>query len=34
VPVRIELDQTELAAHPLQVGLSMNATIDTRKVKG
>jgi membrane fusion protein (multidrug efflux system) len=34
VPVRIELDQAELTAHPLQVGLSMNATIDTRKVKG
>jgi len=30
VPVRIELDPSELAAHPLQIGLSMNATIDTR----
>jgi membrane fusion protein (multidrug efflux system) len=30
VPVRIKLDATELAARPLQVGLSMNATIDTR----
>ncbi|HKS57115.1 MAG TPA: HlyD family secretion protein [Steroidobacteraceae bacterium] len=30
VPVRIELDAQELAARPLQVGLSMTATIDTR----
>lgn len=30
VPVRIALDPAELAAHPLQVGLSMTATIDTR----
>jgi membrane fusion protein (multidrug efflux system) len=30
VPVRIELDPVELAAKPLQVGLSMTATIDTR----
>ena len=30
VPVRIELDPAELAARPLQVGLSMLATIDTR----
>jgi membrane fusion protein (multidrug efflux system) len=30
VPVRIELDPAELAARPLQVGLSMTATIDTR----
>src|SRR6185312_1766877 len=30
VPVRIHLDADELAARPLQVGLSMNATIDTR----
>ena len=30
VPVRIKLDAAELAAHPLQVGLSMTATIDTR----
>jgi membrane fusion protein (multidrug efflux system) len=30
VPVRIELDAAELAARPLQIGLSMNATIDTR----
>jgi len=30
VPVRIELDPNELAARPLQIGLSMTATIDTR----
>jgi len=30
VPVRIQLDASELAARPLQVGLSMRATIDTR----
>jgi len=30
VPVRIKLDPAELAARPLQVGLSMTATIDTR----
>ena len=30
VPVRVELDAAELAARPLQVGLSMVATIDTR----
>jgi membrane fusion protein, multidrug efflux system len=30
VPVRIRLDAAELAARPLQVGLSMEATIDTR----
>jgi membrane fusion protein (multidrug efflux system) len=29
VPVRIEIDPRELAAHPLGVGLSMTATIDT-----
>jgi len=32
VPVRIELDRGELAARPLQIGLSMNATIDTRAI--
>jgi len=32
VPVRIEIDAQELATRPLQVGLSMNATIDTRTV--
>ncbi|WP_086924534.1 HlyD family secretion protein [Variovorax sp. JS1663] len=30
VPVRVWLDPDELAARPLQVGLSMTATIDTR----
>lgn len=30
LPVRIELDAADLKAHPLQVGLSMHATIDTR----
>jgi membrane fusion protein (multidrug efflux system) len=33
VPVRIKLDPTELEAKPLQVGLSMEATIDTRSSK-
>jgi membrane fusion protein (multidrug efflux system) len=28
VPVRVELDAKEVAAHPLRVGLSMTATID------
>jgi membrane fusion protein (multidrug efflux system) len=28
LPVRITLDPKELAAHPLRVGLSMNATVD------
>ncbi|MEN9717270.1 MAG: Hemolysin [Pseudomonadota bacterium] len=31
LPVRILLDPADLAAHPLRVGLSMNATIDTRE---
>jgi membrane fusion protein (multidrug efflux system) len=30
VPVRITLDPREMAAHPLRVGLSMTATINTR----
>jgi membrane fusion protein (multidrug efflux system) len=30
LPVRITLDPAELAAHPLRVGLSMNAEIDVR----
>jgi membrane fusion protein (multidrug efflux system) len=30
VPVRVALDPQELAAHPLQVGLSMEAEVDTR----
>jgi len=29
VPVRVALDPAEMAAHPLRVGLSMTATIDT-----
>jgi membrane fusion protein (multidrug efflux system) len=29
LPVRITLDAQEIAAHPLRVGLSMNASIDT-----
>lgn len=33
LPMRITLDKNELAKHPLQVGLSMIATIDTRKIK-
>jgi len=28
VPVRIEIDAKQLAAHPLRVGLSMEATVD------
>src|SRR5215468_3371111 len=31
VPVRIALDQKELAEHPLRVGLSMEATVDVRE---
>ncbi|MBZ8141154.1 EmrA/EmrK family multidrug efflux transporter periplasmic adaptor subunit [Rubrivivax gelatinosus] len=30
LPVRVRLDPAELAAHPLRVGLSMTAEIDTR----
>lgn len=30
LPVRIRLNQNELAAHPLRVGLSMDATVDLR----
>ena len=30
LPVRVVLDPKELRAHPLRVGLSMRATIDTR----
>jgi len=30
LPVRIQLDPKELQAHPLKVGLSMSAEIDTR----
>jgi membrane fusion protein (multidrug efflux system) len=32
IPVRIALEPKELAAHPLRVGLSMTATIDTQGV--
>jgi membrane fusion protein (multidrug efflux system) len=34
VPVRIALDPQELAAHPLQVGLSMQADVDTHQRGG
>ncbi|MBI3143739.1 MAG: efflux RND transporter periplasmic adaptor subunit [Pseudogulbenkiania sp.] len=34
VPVRIELDTAELKAHPLRVGLSMQAEVNTRKQDG
>jgi membrane fusion protein (multidrug efflux system) len=34
VPVRIALDAQELAAHPLQVGLSMQVEVDTRERTG
>ncbi len=34
VPVRITLDAKELAAHPLRVGLSMNAKVDISKTDG
>jgi membrane fusion protein (multidrug efflux system) len=34
VPVRIALDPKELVAHPLRVGLSMDAKVDIRKTDG
>jgi len=34
VPVRIALDPQELAAHPLQIGLSMQVDVDTRQREG
>jgi membrane fusion protein (multidrug efflux system) len=34
VPVRVALDPPELAAHPLQVGLSMVAEVDTKNRDG
>jgi membrane fusion protein (multidrug efflux system) len=34
VPVRVALDPGELAAHPLRIGLSMEATIDTTDRSG
>jgi membrane fusion protein (multidrug efflux system) len=33
VPVRIKVDAGELASRPLQLGLSMTATIDTRDAR-
>ncbi|HYS12523.1 MAG TPA: HlyD family efflux transporter periplasmic adaptor subunit [Burkholderiaceae bacterium] len=34
VPVRVELDQKQLADHPLRVGLSMEATVDIAQQTG
>ncbi|MEM5366628.1 HlyD family efflux transporter periplasmic adaptor subunit [Paraburkholderia azotifigens] len=34
LPVRIQLDQRELAAHPLRIGLSMQVKVDTRDDSG
>jgi membrane fusion protein (multidrug efflux system) len=34
VPVRIALDPKEVAAHPLRVGLSMDAKVDVSKTEG
>jgi membrane fusion protein (multidrug efflux system) len=34
VPVRVELDAKQLAAHPLRVGLSMEATVDVQQDNG
>ena len=34
VPVRIALERDEVAAHPLQVGLSMDVSVDTRDRSG
>jgi membrane fusion protein (multidrug efflux system) len=34
VPVRIALDAQQLAAHPLQIGLSMQVEVDTRQREG
>jgi membrane fusion protein, multidrug efflux system len=34
VPVRVALDPQELAAHPLQVGLSMQVAVDTHSRQG
>ncbi|MEZ5501568.1 MAG: efflux RND transporter periplasmic adaptor subunit [Halioglobus sp.] len=34
VPVRIELDPTEVAAHPLRVGLSMDVSVDVHDTSG
>jgi membrane fusion protein (multidrug efflux system) len=34
LPVRIRLDQRELAAHPLRIGLSIQVKVDTRDASG
>jgi membrane fusion protein (multidrug efflux system) len=34
LPVRVQLDQRELAAHPLRVGLSMQVDVTTRDESG
>jgi membrane fusion protein (multidrug efflux system) len=34
VPVRIEIDRTQLAAHPLRIGLSMHADVALRDQSG
>jgi len=34
LPARIELDQKELQAHPLRIGLSMQVDVDTRDSTG
>lgn len=34
VPVRVEIDPKDLAAHPLRVGLSMQATVDVAEQQG
>ncbi|HJW11209.1 MAG TPA: HlyD family efflux transporter periplasmic adaptor subunit, partial [Albitalea sp.] len=34
VPVRVEIDASQLAAHPLRVGLSMEATVDVAEQTG
>jgi membrane fusion protein (multidrug efflux system) len=34
VPVRIAIDPKELAAHPLQIGLSMQVDVDTHQRDG
>ena len=34
LPVRIELDKKQLAAHPLRIGLSMEADVDVHDTRG
>jgi len=34
LPARIELDQRELDAHPLRIGLSMQVDVDTHEESG